>query len=413
MTFVQALFLTAQCFIQNRLIAFAASCSFSFLFSVIPIFMMIVMVLVRIMHASPSTVAALLSTFPELGQYLNSEHIIHSVQSIETVSALEIVVGIFIFWMARRFFASVFDSLQHIFHTRTKRKAFINQILTFVVEFVTVLVASAVIFACISLQTVSSLPFFRSIPQLDFLFAGIVSADFIIFLPNILIFVVISVLYRSVPGTKPSVFLCMFSSALCTFCFWIFRMILHFFLNVGRYNLIYGVFGHVVILFMDIFFFFTFFLTFAQCIYVVQFLDWLLLGELYLLPGNGGNKIGARVKRLLFIRPDFLIAKNARNVISCAGGDVIFTEEDTTTDAFYIISGSVLFTVDGKNSGLIHRGDFFGETSCILSKKRGCTATAAVPTRIIRIDGETFRFLVKNNPDVARKTLSQISPFFE
>ena len=414
-TFSQSVFLTAKYFLQNRLLSFAGACAFSFLFSVIPLFMMVVMVLVRFLHASPDTINAIISAIPELERYFNSESVINSVQSIRTVSSFEIVAGIFILWMARRFFASIFDSMQNIFHTQAQRKAIWNQILTFVTEIVIVLVASAVIFAYISLQTISSVEFLKDVPQLEFIYNGILSGKFIEFLPNFLIFALVTILYKSASGTKPPVWLCMATSILCTLSFWVFRILMHFFLNVSNYNLIYGVLGHAIILFMDIFFFFVFFLIFAEFIYVVQFFDELLLGELYLLPNIEQTGFGSGIKRAFFIRPDFLIAKNKSNVFSFKPGETIYKKGDTDNFAYYIIKGSVKFVSENKSpdeAPLAHRGDFFGETSCIFERERSTTAIAVISTRIIRIESESFRFLVHQNPEAAKKLLGQISPFF-
>ena len=414
-TFSQSIFLTAKYFLQNRLLSFAGSCAFSFLFSVIPLFMMVVMVLVRILHASPKTVSAIISAIPELEQYFNSDSVIQSVQSIRTVSSFEIVAGLFILWMARRFFASIFDSMQNIFHTQVKRKAFWNQILTFVTELVIVLVASAVVFAYMSLQTLSSIEFLKQIPQLNFIYKGILSGDLVKILPNFLIFVVITVLFKSSSGTKPSFWLCMATSLLCTGSFWVFRIITHYFLNMSRYSLIYGVLANVIILFMDIFFFFVFFLVFAQFIYVVQFFDEILLSELYLLPNIEQGGLGAGIKRAFFIRPDFLIAKNKTNVFSYKPGEIIFNKDDNDNFAYYIIKGSVKLIPEMEVPDvniLIHRGEFFGETSCFLDQKRNFTAVAVISTRIIKVESEKFRFLVHQNPEAAKKVLHQISPFF-
>lgn len=145
-TFSQSIFLTTKYFLQNRLLSFAGSCAFSFLFSVIPLFIMVIMVLVRFLHASPNTISSIISALPALEKYLNSDFVIKSVQSIRTVSSFEIIAGLFILWMARRFFASIFDSMQNIFHTQVKRKALLNQILTFSTEIIIVLISSAVFF---------------------------------------------------------------------------------------------------------------------------------------------------------------------------------------------------------------------------------------------------------------------------
>jgi membrane protein len=179
--------------------------------------------------------------------------------------------------------------------------------------------------------------------------------------------------------------------------------------------MIYGVLGNVIILFMDIFFFFVFFLVFAQFIYVVQFFDELLLGELYLLPDIEQSGLGAEIKRAFFIRPDFMIAKNKSNVFSYKPGDIIFNKDDSDTFAYYIINGSVKLIPEIEFPDvnvLLHRGEFFGETSCLLDQNRNFTAQAVLSSRIIKVESERFRSLVHQNPEAAKKVLKQISPFF-
>ena len=414
-TFSQSVFLTTKYFLQNRLLSFAGACSFSLLFSIIPLFMMIVIVLVRFLHASPNTINTIISAIPELEKYFNSEYVILSIQSIKSISSFEIIAGFFILWMARRFFASIFDSMQNIFHTQTKRKAILNQILTFVTEILIVLVSSAVIFAYISLQTISSFEFIRQLPQLDFIYRRIYALDLIKILPNLLIFAVVTVLFKTSSGTKPSFLLCICTSLLCTLSFLVFRIIMHRFLNVGNYNLIYGVLGHVIILFMDIFFFFVLFLLFAQFMYIIQFFDELLLGELYLLPNIEEGGLGAEIKRALFVRPDFLIAQNRNNVFQYKPGDVIFKKDEKEDYAYYIINGSVklLKNLEQKdNFNLAHRGEFFGELACVSEQKNSYTAIAVLTTDIIKIESTRFKFLVHQNPDAAKKVLKQIIPIF-
>lgn len=414
-TVSQTIFLTIKFFLQNRLMSYAGACSFSFIFSFIPVFMMIVMVLVRILHASPDMLTSIFSTFPEIEKYFSYNSIVSQMQNVKKFSLFEVFVGISIFWMARRFFASIFDAMQNIFHTRIKRKALINQILTFGVEAGIVIVVAAVIFAYVSVKAVLQMDFFRNLfsenPSLSFIVEGVFIKFFISNFSNILIFVILAVLYWSVPGSKPSKRLCFTSAFLCTFSFWLVRTIMHLFLNVNKYNLIYGVLGQIIITLMDVFFFFTIFLFFAQFIFVVQFFDELLFGELYLLPKKG--KIGRfeNIKRSLFIRADYLIAKE--DVVHFKKGDLIFKIGTKTDCAYYVVKGTVRLTLADNSFVFSERGDFFGEVGCILLKPRSATATAETDVQMVKIDAETFRFLVHQNPDAARRTLGQFSDYFK
>ncbi len=340
-TFSQSVFLNVKFFLQNRLLSYAGACSFSFLFSFIPVLLLIIIVLVRILHASPETVTSIFKEIPELSN-MPSESIIKNVQAVHTIGIFELLIGAFVFWMARRFFASIFDSMQNIFHTQAKRKAMQSQILTLGVEVISVCVVAAVIFAYISLSTLLEMPllapFFRKIPALSFFFNGIFLATFIKNLPDILIFAVVLTMYKTASGTKPRFRLCILAAFLCTFSFGIFRNILHLFLNSNNYNLIYGMLGQVIITFMDIFFFFTFFLFFAQYIFTCQFFDELLLGELYLLPKKEGANKFTTAKLLLFIRPDFLLAEN-EDVLTLQAGQTLFEAGEKSDCAFYVVNG--------------------------------------------------------------------------
>lgn len=426
-TLAQGVFLCAKFFLRNRLLSYAGACSFSFLFSFIPVFLLIIVVLVRVLHASPEVVTSIFREIPELGK-MPSESIIRSVQSVRSVGVFELLIGIFVFWMARRFFASIFDSMQNIFHAQTRRRAASVQALTLAVEAASVFVAAAVIFAYISLETLLNLPvlepFFRRIPALSFFFNGIFLAAFVKHLPDILIFAVVLTMYRTVPGTRPRLRLCALAAFTCTFSFGVFRDLMHLFLNVNNYSIVYGMLGQVILTFMDIFFFFTFFLFFAQCIFVFQFFDELLLGELYLLPkaeeasatgwrriAENPDALAASAKRLLFMRPDSLLA-GGLSVISLADGETLFRHGDAADCAYYVAGGQV---EESRRAGTaeLGRGDFAGEVSCVLGKPRDSAARAKGRASVIRISADTFRMVVRQNPDAAHKVLSQVSAYFD
>lgn len=406
-TFSQCVFLSFKYFIQNRLLSFAGACSFSFLFSIIPIFVMIALILVRILHASPKMLASIIGVIPELQEYIDTDYVIQLVQSIDFIHSFEIFIGIFIFWMARRFFASVTDSLQNIFHNRTRRKALLNQIFTFVIELLTISTISAILFFFFSLGTIHMFDFLKDIPAVSFI-NNFISGISINILPDFLIFAVITILYKSSSGTKPHVLLCAFSALLCTFTFKIFREAMSALLDVASYNLLYGVLSHVIILLMEIFFFFVFFLFFAQFIFTVQFFDELLLGELYLLPKKDRKNIAGKIKRLLFIRPDFLVASGTE-IIHLNTGDELFKESCRAKNAYYIAKGEVeCIYEDGKRT-IRHRGDFIGEVESLLRKKRNYTARALSTADIVVIEAASFRFLVHQNQEASRKVFRKLT----
>lgn len=418
-TVSQNIFLTVKFFLQNRLLSYAGACSFSFLFSFIPVFMLAVVVLVQFLHTSPEVIQSILATIPELTKYFSPEDIVAGINSMKSLQNLGIIIIVFILWMARRFFASVFDSFQNIFHTQIKRKPLLNQLLTFAVEGIIVLVVAGITFTYVSFRAIMDTPvittFLKKIPQLSFFFNGLILSNVIKYFPNILIFAVISVIFMTVPGSKPKKKLCFGSAFLCTATFYLFRIIVHYFLNVSNYNLIYGVLGQVIITLMDIYFFFTFFLFFAQFMFVFQFFNELLLGELYLLPKREDVSLLGAAKLLLFIRPDYLLAKDA-NVLELKKGDKIYNEGEIPEGTFYVAEGKIKETcfsrlIDSVENDdyFFTKGDFFGEIDCVVKRRRNSVAVAEEDSKIIKIDSEVFQFISKKDPNVMKKLLGKIS----
>lgn len=410
-TIAQSIFLSLKLFFQNGLLSYSSACSFDLIFSVIPVFLMVILVAVRILHASPELVSSIYNAVPELQKYLNINEALASFRAVKLFSTLELVLVLFIIWMARRLFASVFAALRNIFHDQQKRRALLNQALVFVFELIFVSIIVAFIFAYMAIKAVIKLPFFQRFPQLNFIYNSILTGNALSYIPNILLFVVITLMYKIGSGTKPRLLLCIATGFLCTASFWIFRTILHTFINISRYNLIYGVLSNVVIMLMDLFFFFVFFLFFAQYIFVIQFFDELLLGELYLLPKSEDRRIGSRLRRSLFIRPDFLLA-NPLALKNIPAGETLYKEGDTDTFVYYILNGCVKVSRSEFEEEKIYiRGDFFGELNSILVKPRTSSATAATNSQIIRIKSKRFRFIIKSNPEAAQKVLAQLSEY--
>ena len=409
-TVAQMVYLTAMNYGRNSLVSHARACSFGFLFSFIPILTMVAVVLIRILHASPDTVAKILAFAQEIGPYFNVQGIVDGLLTLKSVTFLEIIIGLFIFWITRGFFLSIFKGMQTIFHTKQRRQPFFTQLLIIIIEMAIIIVIAAIIFTLIIMQTIVQIPVLSSIAEKLSPLLTILSRYHINSLPNVLLFVVITILYKIGAESKPSLKLCLTSALLCDTIFWIFRQIMHTVINFTSYNIVYGVLAKLMVTMLDVFIFFVLFFIFAQFILIYQFFDEMLLGELYLLPKKDSDKLTAIMRRGLFIRPDFLIAKDA-NMIHLKNGEKIYEDGEKGTNAYYIVKGTVIETRPDMTK--IHeRGDFFGEVSCLLQKSRTGTAICDTDVEIVRIEGSSFQTLVEQNSAVARKALGQISSYF-
>ncbi|MFA6937019.1 MAG: YhjD/YihY/BrkB family envelope integrity protein [Treponema sp.] len=409
-TILQSIYLTGNFYFANNLVSSASACAFGFLFSFIPTIMMILVVLIRVLHASPETVTSFLNSLQIFSSTFDLNHLVTSITSVTKITNFEIVLAFAIIWMARRFFSSVMNSLNSIFKTVSKPRPVFSQILIFAGEAVIVVAMASIIFVMISFKALHKTMFFETMllrfPKLLGSFSSLIVST----VPIILIWLITMLFYKEGSGSKPTWALCAITSGGCAFCFWVFQRLMGLFINVNRYNLLYGVLSNVIVLLIEVYFFFMLFLFFAQYIFVFQFFDILLLGELYVLPDRDDTSVMSTVKRLLFIRPDYLMNKDV-NVIHRKKGEYIYRSEDTDTCAYYISRGTVEI-IRKNNLTFIDRGKFFGEESCILNDSRNEDAKVHTDVELVKISGDTFLALLEKNPEASRKALSQISSYY-
>ncbi|MCH5295840.1 MAG: YihY/virulence factor BrkB family protein [Treponema sp.] len=408
-TFMQSLFLAGNFFVSNNLVSYASACAFGFLFSFIPVLMMILVVLIRFMHAAPDTVIDLINSNVAVESYFNIESFANSLLQIHTITNFEIVLAVSIIWMARRFFNSVMSGLNCVFRNQLKPRPMVRQFMVFGGEAIIVVTVAVIVFLSMTLRTIRRTSILDNLaeffPWLDLLTGTIVNLT-----PFALLFLSIAFVLRMGSRTKPPLVMCMAASAGNTLVFWAFRKLMVLFIDVNRYNLVYGVLSNVIVLLLEMFFFFIIFLFFAQWLYVVQFFDILLLSELYLLPDHDNTSIPASLRRILFIRPDSLLRKDTAS-INVRKGEFIYKNNEIGTDAYYLAQGTVQIYNAGHFT-FIDRGKFFGEEACMFSGIRSEDAVAYTDVSLVRIPAETFFELLDRNPKVSRKALSQISNYF-
>ncbi len=408
-TIAQSFFLTFKYFFKNRLLSYAGSCSFSFVFSFIPIIMLVFIILTKL--DTDLTVVSSMLDFEWIGSMINTTDVIQSAQSIDKIDLFTVILGFMILWMARRFLASILDGMQNIFHGQQQRKGAIAFWLAFLVAIIIVIAISVTIFTYVSVKALFEFNFFESFPKIQELLRAFYTGAFSRLLPYLILILVLTIIYKIGPGTKPSFMLAFTSAMFCTLTFYAFTVILRYFLNVDNYGRIYAGMGNMIILLMNIFFFFEFFLFFAQYIFTIQFFDELLLGELYLLPKREQKGLSSLTRRL-FIRPDFLLAKS--NAIKFKEGEKIYKAGEVSQFAYYIAKGKIELHNKAKDRPVekFSRGDFFGEVGCVINKNRDSDAIAVTDVTIIKVEGNQFQFLVKHNHEASQKAFSQIGTYF-
>ncbi|MBO4403979.1 MAG: YihY/virulence factor BrkB family protein [Treponema sp.] len=408
-TFLQSLYLTWNFFCSNDLLSYASSCSFGFFLSMTPVILLCMTVLVRFLHASPETVALLLSKTGNFFEPWDMQETISRLTAVKTFSLFEVLVAIALIILARRFVACIIAGLAKIFGPEQKKRPVMTQVFILFVEALIVVFLSSFAFIFLSFTTISNLPFLSSV-QNSFINIKNWILKLFDLLPYLLVFLMTFFSYRTGSRTKPGVLLSAAAAFGSMVSFWVFLKVAVSVVNLNAYNVIYGVFGNLMILLLAVWVFFAIFLFFAQWVFVFQFFDTLLLCELYILPSRDDTKFSSSVKRSLFIRPNNLLEKN-QNVIDLKEGDCIYKQGEKGSDTYFVVRGSV--KVQRQNHvAFVERGDFFGEEACILNEIRSEEAVAATDVKLVKISEEIFFTLLDKNPEVSRRALSKISTYF-
>ena len=406
-TFVQETFLTGNFFIQNDLITYASACAFSFLFSLLPVVIMCAVILIRVLKASPSVLNNLYQFDTGFSQILDVSHLVNSVLDFHGGIVFNIVVGVFIFWMARRLFNSTMKGIGCIFHKELVVRPLVSQLIVVAGEVLLVVVIALAIFVLTSGRTLLETSFLQE------LIPPVIIAQsnrLVRFLPATLMFSFVTICFKVATRTRPRWKHCILAAAACTLTFFAFSFFSTMLQNTTTYNMIYGVMSSIIILLLKVFVFFILFLFFAQALFVHQFFDQLLLGELYLLPGRDETQLHLVLRRLLFIDPDYFILRMAA-ATDYKSGEMIYQEGDQGEWVYFLAQGQVQIT--GKHHILqCHPGDFFGELPCILGRNREESAMAETQVQVIRIEAEDFISMLEKNPAANKKALSQVSNYF-
>ena len=129
------------------------------------------------------------------------------------------------------------------------------------------------------------------------------------------------------------------------------------------------------------------------------------------MPKKEEVNIKSILKRALFIKPDFLLAKDL-NVIKIKSGQYIYKKDDNDNSVYYISKGILGISKETNKIFTVLRGDFFGEVDCILEKNRDSDAIAFTDCEIVKINKDTFLFLIQKNPEAAIKALYHIKSYF-
>ena len=141
----QIIYLTCTNFGSNNLLESASACSFGFIFSFVPLTLIIFTVLVGIIRVSPGILEYVNAFGAEIVSIVDIRPFINNILNKKNFHFFDIFLGVWIIWMARKMFLSIIRAMGIIFKSVVKRKGILNQALMFISEFILVIIIAAII----------------------------------------------------------------------------------------------------------------------------------------------------------------------------------------------------------------------------------------------------------------------------
>lgn len=404
----QIVYLTARGFFKNNLGMCASACTLGFIFSFIPLIMLILTTFIGILHASPAVLEGFSALVANITPVFDINGYINGLKHGFVINWVNFLLAVFVIWMARKMFLSIIQSLSKIFNTVAPARPVINQLLTFAGEVFIVVIVAAAFFAAFLTRQIFKLPVFERISSLSPILFSHLSNFLVNLVLYIIIFSMTVAAYKIGSGTKPKTRLCIVSALLCTVTFYIAITIISVFMNRANYNTIYGVLGNIIILLFEVYIFFNLFMVFAQMIFTVQFFHSNLLSELYLLPEKNPKNLDDILRRAIFITPSALMTQKNMEIFN--PGQEIFKNGKTVDSVYYLVSGTIR---EERNDSVKTRsaGSFFGDLDFMIDANHRSAATAISECKVIKIPGDDFSELLDKNPKAAVKAMSKLSRY--
>lgn len=398
------IWITSGAFLENDLFTYAAAGACNFILSALPILLMTLAVLLRVFHASPEALLQLVDSVLPQFHVFDYEATVSSILYARTTSLVEIILGLTIFWMARRFFASLQRGLAQIWRKRGKGRPIRENLLIIAGE---VLLVVLIVSTAISVTTANA--FFRSALSRELINPA--AANFLsrlfLYTPLGAIFLFLFLVYDLLPRVRPAHQDAALAAAACTASFWITQTLYSLFIDMTRYNLVYGILSNAIVLVLEVYTFFLLFLYWAQFLYAKQFYESFLVSRICLLPPADETNLFRRIERRIFRRPELFFRKYA---CEYRAGDAVYSKNDESQGLFYIWKGSILTETKNEISRL-GEGSVFGEIESLSGALRISTVRAETDSTVLKIPEDIFLETLEVDGELSRWALFSMTDF--
>jgi len=408
-SFLQRLFITVQLYSGNGLANHSAACAYGFLLSMAPILLLVAFILSVILKASPTAITSLLDGIPILENLFNEEWLVDDFLTLSKPGISSIVSAVSIIWAGRILSLSMQRGLKIIFPGDKNRNPAVNALVTLAIETVLLIIILTAIFSSrTAMWFYRTFNFFSEIPVLRFFTSEAGMRFSLVFLLWLFSFCA----YLYVPVNSPRKFSAAQGALLCTIAYSCVSFFLDFILDISKYNFLYGTLGTVIIMLVNVYFFFNFFLLGAQFAFVTDSFDALFFSKLrqIVVKNPAPQRIVSSLLHKLYFPHN---GKMTRYMRHYEKDKIIFTQEDSTEDIYFLLNGEVEVLLpssqDSFSTDVIKTGSFFGEMGHLLSEEKSAIIRAKTNVSVFALPPLLFDTVLKYDTNLDRDIIEHIS----
>jgi len=407
-TILQRLFITLQLYGENGLANHAAACAYGFLLSIAPMLLLIVFFIFLVFEPSPRSIVSLIGNIPFLDVIFDESLLSSNFFSGTKPGISGVISVVSIFWAARILALAMQRGLKIIFPSTKRRNPVADTLITLAVEAVVLIfVLIAIVGSRTALRLYRLLDFFHNVSILNIAVSQIGNSLFFVVLLGLVAFFA----YLFVPVNSPrksSAFQGTLFFVIACFCL---AMVLGVILDISKYNFLYGTLGNLVILLVNVYFYFIFFFLGAQFAYVIDSSDALLFSKLRQITTKAANKSKPDLMYNLF---DPAESKLKKYLHYYKKSEIIISHGDTGNEIYYLLKGEVEILLPsspdtGNSASILKDGSFFGEMGYLLSEDRTATVRAKTDVSVLMLPPVLFDAILKHDKSLDRDIIEHIT----
>jgi membrane protein len=410
---------------ENGLANHAAACAYGFLLSMAPMLLLVAFLIFFFFGSSPRSIIALIGTIPFLGNFFDEKWLSSDFFVISRPGISGLVSVFFIIWAGRILALAIQRGLKIVFPESKKRSPVKNALITLVIEIsVIIFVFAVVISSRTAMRFYSLFDFSSRISILNFFtthFGGQVAYITLLGIASYCV-------YCFVPKNPPRKLSAFYGAIFCSLAYSCAVLVLAFILNRTRYNFLYGTFGNLIIILINVYFFFSFFFIGAQLAFVTDFYEAVLFSRLrrYKIKAAEKKKSSGFFNNLRYsvlVYKAFHPSRSRLKKYFCSykEGEIIFSHDDKNEiveKIFYLLEGEVEITVsslDGNESynSVINSDSFFGGMGYLISGDQAATVRAKSDVSVIALPPVLFEIILKYDNNLDRTLIEHMSRRFE